>query len=160
MTYVLTEFNVYRYNVFKGVKNMNLALAFLCGIIVTIMNSFNGQLSQVFGTYIATALIHLIGLITFVLIMLVKREKISFTNHIPLYLYIGGIVGVFTVVFNVISIDVIGVTLLTALGLLGQMIASIILEQKGWIGSIQKSISPMKCVSLIIVMIGIGVMML
>lgn len=139
---------------------MSLILAFLCGIIVTVMNSFNGQLSQVFGTFIATTLIHFIGLITFVLIMLVKKEKILLKNCLPFYLYTGGIVGVFTVVFNVVSIDVIGVTLLTALGLLGQMIASIILEQKGWIGSIQKSISPMKCISLVIVMIGIGVMML
>ncbi|MEG0365997.1 MAG: DMT family transporter [Coprobacillus sp.] len=139
---------------------MNLLLAFLCGIIVTVMNSFNGQLSLVYGTFIATTLIHFIGLITFVVIMLVKKEKLSFKNSLPFYLYTGGIVGVLTVIFNVVSIDVIGVTLLTALGLLGQMIASIILEQNGWIGSIQKRITPIKCISLVIVMIGIGVMML
>ena len=139
---------------------MNLILAFLCGIIVTVMNSFNGQLSQVFGTFIATTLIHLIGLLTFILIMFIKKKRIFVRHHLPIYLYIGGSIGVFTVVFNVISIDIIGATLLTALGLLGQMVSSILLEHKGWIGSIQKSISPLKIVSLVVVMLGIGVMML
>lgn len=139
---------------------MNLILAFLCGTIVTVMNVFNGQLSAIYGTYIATTIIHLVGLITFILIMFIKRQKISLRNHLSLLYYTGGVIGVFTVIFNVMAVNSIGASLLTALGLLGQMIASIVIEQRGYFGVIQRSISPITCLSIVVVMIGIGVMML
>ena len=139
---------------------MNLVLAFMCGIIITVMNVFNGELSNNYGTYIAVCIIHLVGLITFIVIMFIKKQRLTFKNGLQLWLYSGGVVGVLTVIFNVVSINDVGAALLTALGLLGQMITSILLEYKGWFGSIQKKLTPIKCLSLIIVMIGIGVMML
>lgn len=137
---------------------MNILLASLCGIIVTVMNVFNGELSTVYGTYIATCLIHAIGLLIFIIIMKLKKQPIIWNNQIPWYLYTGGIVGVLTVVFSVVSVGTIGASLLTSLGLLGQMLTSVLLEHKGWFGSIQKSLSPMKCLSFVVVLIGIGVM--
>ena len=65
---------------------------------------------------------------------------------------------VLTVIFNIIAVNNIGAALLTALGLLGQMIISIILESKGWLGSLKRKLTPLKWLSLIIVTIGIGVM--
>jgi transporter family-2 protein len=38
------------------------------------------------------------------------------------------------------------------------MIISIILESKGWLGSLKRKLTPLKWLSLIIVTIGIGVM--
>ena len=129
---------------------MYLLLSFLCGLIVSTMNIFNGQLSAHCGAYLATVIIHLIGLITFTLI--------SFKHHLPFILYTGGVIGVLTVIFNIIAVNNIGAALLTALGLLGQMIISIILESKGWLGSLKRKLTPLKWLSLIIVTIGIGVM--
>ena len=131
---------------------MYLLLSFLCGLIVSTMNIFNGQLSAHCGAYLATVIIHLIGLITFTLIMFLKKQEISFI------LYTGGVIGVLTVIFNIIAVNNIGAALLTALGLLGQMIISIILESKGWLGSLKRKLTPLKWLSLIIVTIGIGVM--
>lgn len=37
---------------------MNFVLATLCGIIVTTMNVFNGQLSDYTGVYLSTVIIH------------------------------------------------------------------------------------------------------
>ena len=122
---------------------MYLLLSFLCGLIVSTMNIFNGQLSAHCGVYLATIIIHLIGLITFTLIMFLKKQEISFKHHLPFILY---------------AVNNIGAALLTALGLLGQMIISIILESKGWLGSLKRKLTPLKWLSLIIVTIGIGVM--
>lgn len=110
---------------------MEFILAILAGTIVTIMNVFNGQLSNQVGVYLSTVIIHLVGLFTLIIIMIIKKQKISFQNHIPLILYTGGMIGVFTVLFNVMSISTIGAALVTALGLLGQMLTSLVLEYKG-----------------------------
>ena len=48
---------------------MDFVLATLCGIIVTTMNVFNGQLSDYTGVYLSTVIIHLVGLVTFLIIM-------------------------------------------------------------------------------------------
>lgn len=139
---------------------MELFLSFLAGMIVTVMNVFNGQLSNHIGVYLSTVLIHFIGLMTFFVIMVIKKQKISFHHHLPLLFYTGGMIGVFTVIFNVISISTIGAALVTALGLLGQMITSLVLEYMEWLGTIKRKLSFQKVVSLMIVVIGIGVMMI
>ena len=139
---------------------MEFILAIVAGMIVTIMNVFNGQLSNQVGVYLSTVTIHLIGLLTFIMIMFIKHQKISFQNHIPLILYTGGMIGVFTVIFNVMSISTIGAALVTALGLLGQMLTSLVLETKGWLGAKKRTLTLQKIISLMIVMIGIGVMMI
>ena len=139
---------------------MEFILAILAGTIVTIMNVFNGQLSNQVGVYLSTVIIHLVGLLTLIIIMIIKKQKISFQNHIPLILYTGGMIGVFTVLFNVMSISTIGAALVTALGLLGQMLTSLVLEYKGWLGAKKRTLTFQKVISLVIVMIGIGVMIL
>ena len=64
---------------------MNFVLATLCGIIVTTMNVFNGQLSDYTGVYLSTVIIHLVGLVTFLIIMKIKNKKIVLKNK---FLYI------------------------------------------------------------------------
>ncbi|WP_270639987.1 DMT family transporter [Longibaculum muris] len=139
---------------------MEFILAILAGTIVTIMNVFNGQLSNQVGVYLSTVIIHLVGLFTLIIIMIIKKQKISFQNHIPLILYTGGMIGVFTVLFNVMSISTIGAALVTALGLLGQMLTSLVLEYKGWLGAKKRTLTFQKVISLVLVMIGIGVMII
>ena len=50
-------------------------------------------------------------------------------------MYCGGCIGVLTVIFNVFAIGKIGASLMTALGLLGQMMTSLLLENKGWLAT-------------------------
>ena len=80
---------------------MDFVLATLCGIIVTTMNVFNGQLSDYTGVYLSTVIIHLVGLVTFLIIMKIKDKKVCFKKQIPLYMYCGGCIGVLT---NVIKL--------------------------------------------------------
>ena len=157
MTYL--ESRSFVYNAFGGIA-MELSLSILCGIIVTVTTIFNGQLSDYFGIFLSTVLIHLTGFLTLCIIMKVKRKQIRFRSHLPILYYTGGMIGVLTVLFNVMTVNALGVALLTALGLLGQMITSLILEQNGWLGSLQRKMNPLKLMSLGIVVLGIGVMIL
>ncbi|MEG0274397.1 MAG: DMT family transporter [Longicatena sp.] len=139
---------------------MELILAMLSGIICTIMLAWNGQLSTAIGIYLSTFVIHILGLLTIWLYCKWKHLRIPFHNHLPWFFYMGGVIGVLTVFFNVYTIEAIGASLVSALGLLGQLCASLVLEQKGWLGSVQSDITKSKLVSLGIIVIGIGVMLL
>ena len=136
---------------------MDFLLATLCGIIVTTMNVFNGQLSDYTGVYLSTVIIHLVGLVTFLIIMKIKDKKVCFKKQIPLYMYCGGCIGVLTVIFNVFEI---GASLMTALGLLGQMMTSLLLENKGWLATSIRKLNIGKIIGLAVVCLGIGVMLL
>lgn len=98
---------------------MYLLLSFLCGLIVSPMNIFNDQLSAHCGVYLATVIIHLIGLITFTLIMFLKKQEISFKHHLPFILYTGGVIGVLTVIFNIIAVNNIGAGFVNSIRLTG-----------------------------------------
>ena len=139
---------------------MDFVLATLCGIIVTTMNVFNGQLSDYTGVYLSTGIIHLVGLVTFLIIMKIKDKKVCFKKQIPLYMYCGGCIGVLTVIFNVFAIGKIGASLMTALGLLGQMMTSLLLENKGWLATSIRKLNIGKIIGLAVVCLGIGVMLL
>lgn len=138
---------------------INLLMVILSGIIVCIMVTFNGQLSDYCGIYMATLIIHLTGLFTFMLIMKIKRHKVILFHHLPLWFYSGGAIGVLTVIFNNISITKIGATLLTALSLLGQILTSLFLEKTGALATVKHEISKKQLLSLLLIILGIGVML-
>ena len=115
---------------------MAISMAILSGIVVSVMMVFNGQLSDLIDLYTATVLI-----------------------HASRFLYLGGVIGVFTVFFNNLTITILGASMISALGLCGQMLTSIILEQSGALGTKKQKLQPIKLVSLLIILIGIGVML-
>lgn len=136
---------------------MEIILALLSGIIVTVMISLNGGLSNSIGLYFSFVVIHLFGLIPIYVFCKIKKIKLFFQN-IPFYYYLGGLIGVFTVIFNCLTIGQIGASLVTSLGLLGQICTSIVLEQKGYLGSLQSKFNLKKALCLAIIALGIGVM--
>lgn len=138
---------------------MAIWMAIFSGIVVSVMMVFNGQLSDVTGLYTATVLIHASGFITMYVVLKTKHISLRSLPRAAWFLYMGGIIGVFTVFFNNLTITVLGASLVTALGLCGQILTSIVLETSGAFGTQKQKLQPMKVVSLLIILIGIGVML-
>lgn len=92
------------------------------------MNIFNGQLSAHCGAYLATVIIHLIGLITFTLIMFLKKQEISFKHHLPFILYTGGVIGVFNVLILNIVVSKVTPIKLTLITFISQLLSGMILD--------------------------------
>ncbi len=138
---------------------MAIRMAILSGIVVSVMMVFNGQLSDITGLYTATALIHASGLLTMYVVLRVKHISLHKLPRASWFLYLGGVIGVFTVFFNNLTITVLGASLVTALGLCGQILTSLILEQSGAFGVQKQKLQPVKLVSLFVILIGIGVML-
>lgn len=133
-------------------------LSALIGAFIALMIPLNGTLAEVIGNYNASVLIHLIGLIAVIIVLLIGKLKIKFSKEISLYLYSGGAIGVFTVLFSNISFSALGVSLTIALGLLGQSITSIIIDHFGLLGMKVSRFEKKKIVGLLLIGVGIVVM--
>lgn len=133
-------------------------LSLLIGILITIMIAFNGELSNKFGNYSALVIIHLVGFLIILLILLCKRVKLSLKNELPIYLYSAGAISVFTVMFNNLSYAALGVSIPVALGLLGQLVTSLVFDHYGFLGMKKIKFNKKKCVGLLIISIGISIM--
>lgn len=133
-------------------------LSFFTGILITIMISLNGILSNNIGNYSSTFIIHIVGFILLTLIFILKRYKIKFSKNIPLILYSAGVMGVFTVLFNNLSFSALGASLTISLGLLGQTISSLIIDSFGLIKMKKVEFQKKKIFGVSLIILGIVIM--
>ena len=137
---------------------MNNLISALIGVIIAVMLMFNGVLSESTGNYTSTVLIHIVGLFSITIVLLISRTKLSFKKNFPLYWYSAGAVGVFTVLFNNLSFIALGASVTLALGLLGQSVSSIIIDHFGLLGMKVAKFEKKKLVGLVFISSGIIIM--
>lgn len=133
-------------------------LSLLIGIIIAFMVLCNGGLTTNFGVYSATVIIHVIGLLVILFPLLYKKEH-PFSKRCPFYLYLGGVIGVVTTVFNNLAFGKISISAILALGLLGQSITGILIDHFGFLGMPKHPFQKKKLGGLIFVGAGIVFMM-
>ena len=124
------------------------------GVIISIMIVLNGRLTEHYGLYTATVFIHLAGLTLISLIVLAKREN-PFSKRHDWYLYLGGVIGVFTTLANNLSFGRISVSAILALMLFGQSVAGIVVDQFGLMNMPKHPFAKRKFVGLALVLCGI-----
>lgn len=135
----------------------NLVSAFI-GVLIAVMIMINGTLSNALGNYTSTIIIHIIGLIPIILVLLASRKKLIINKDVPFYLYSAGAIGVFPILFNNLTFSALGVSLTLALGLLGQSLASIIIDHFGLLGMKVIKYQKKKLIGLVFIISGIAVM--
>lgn len=139
---------------------MNKAGGMLIGALVAIMVTFNGVLSQFTNIYLATFIIHLIGLFTIGIYLLIRgQHKRINKGNIPIYLFMGGAVGIVLVTLNNICFDNLGVSLTLSIGLLGQLILSALVDHFGLLGMPIEKFEVKKLPGFAMIITGIIVMM-
>jgi len=136
---------------------MFYALSLLMGILISVMVAFNGGLTSMYGVYSATVMIHIVGLLLIVAVVLFKKERF-FPGRFAWFLYMGGAIGVLTTVFNNFSFGRISVSAILALGLLGQSVAGLVIDQYGLFGMRKHPFSKEKMIGLLLILAGIGAM--
>ena len=109
--------------------------ALLTGVLNAVTVLQNGQMAAFYGDYSASVLIHLVGLITVVCAYALMRSAKQPKERAKPWMYMGGVVGVGTVVFISLAYSGVSVTAITGLGLLGQTIASLVVDRFGLLGS-------------------------
>jgi len=121
------------------------------------MVAINGGLTQEYGVYTAAVIIHVVGLILIVAVVAIKRERFFPQMH-PWFLYLGGALGVFTTVSNNFAFGRISVSAILALGLFGQSLAGIAVDQWGLFGMQRHRFTKEKLIGLLLILVGIGSM--
>ena len=109
--------------------------ALLTGVLNAVTVLQNGQMAAFYGDYSASVFIHLVGLATVLCVFAFMRRGMQPKEHAAPWMYLGGVVGVGTVVFISFAYSGVSVTAITGLGLLGQTIASLIVDRFGLLGS-------------------------
>ena len=141
-----------------GYCGMYYILSLLSGVLVAVMITVNGRLSEQYGLHWATVFIHLSGLVVIVAIMLANRKN-PFAGRHPWFLYLGGAVGVFNIISASFAFTRISVSAIMALGLLGQSVSGLFIDHYGLVGMPQKQISRGNLAGLLIIVGGIAPMM-
>ena len=112
---------------------MYYLLSLLAGMLISVMVVFNGGLNGRVGQTAALVIIHVAGLFFILLLMLIKGEKLRL-KRLPFYLYLGGMLGIMTTVFNNTAFGHISVSAMMALGLLGESVSSLLADHFGLLG--------------------------
>lgn len=134
--------------------------AVLSGILIALMVTCNGTLSNYLGDYSALTFIHALGFITVMVILIFKKEKLPNLKGIPIYLFTGGALGVFMIFSNNVCFTYLGVSLTVALGLLGQLIASCIIDHFGLFGMEISKFHKEKIIGFMVILVGIVCMVI
>ncbi|MDF2512053.1 MAG: hypothetical protein K0S04_1919 [Herbinix sp.] len=137
----------------------NIVSIFIGALIAT-MVVFNGELSAAIGSYPATVIIHIVGLLISIVLLLIKREKRPSLAKVPFSLYLGGVVGVGTTLFTNLAFGIISISVILALSLLGESVTSLVIDQYGLFGSAIRKINIKKMLGLICIIAGIAVMII
>lgn len=134
-----------------------LCLAALYGALLSLVNTANALLSGVYGNWGATTMIHLVGLIVLLPFAFTwGRPKAKS----PWYYYLGGLIGILSVVFVNLGVAGLGVTANLVLMLLGQVIASAAVDHLGLFGVKVHRMNGGKALAIMVMTLGCVVMLL
>ncbi len=137
---------------------MDYLISLITGAITSVMILLNGTLSNAYGNFATSIIIHVVGLISIVLVLVLSKSKFKLQTGSPLYLYSAGFIGIATVIFTNLSFVYLGVSLTQALGLLGQSVLSIIIDHFGLMGMKTIKFKPKKLIGLSLIVFGIFIM--
>lgn len=138
---------------------MNELLAIICGFVLALSVLANGDLGNAAGNYFGSIIIHASGLVVITGITAFKKVRMKKNPHVPLYLYSGGVIGVFTVIATILATSKLNVTITVSLCLLGQLLTSLVVDRMGWLEAKKQSFEIKKIIGLGFIVTGIALMM-
>lgn len=137
---------------------MYKSLIFINGCLLTLMFLANRLLAQELGLYKGTIIFHLIGLSFISFIAIYKKINLFKNSKFYLYYMFPGIFSLVMTVINNVSIPKLGISIVTSIGLFGQLLCSIIFEKYGIMGVIKKEFHKEKLLGFGFLLIGIILM--
>ncbi|QUI24821.1 DMT family transporter [Vallitalea pronyensis] len=134
-------------------------LAGLDGVLIALMVAFNGLLASAIGNEGALLAIHFIGLLGTCILLLGSRTKLKTVKGVPIYLFAAGALGIMNVLFNNQCFLALGAAVTLSLNILGQLLASTIIDYFGLLGLKKCPINKTKLAGMGMMVMGMIVMM-
>ncbi|MBU5592260.1 DMT family transporter [Clostridium sp. MSJ-4] len=139
---------------------MNNLLAVVVGILISIMITLNGGLSNYLGYYTSTLIVHVVGLLSVLTVLIITKNKMKLKKETPFYLFTGGAIGIFIVIFNSICFKNLGASLTLSIALLGQLVLSILIDHFGLFNMAVHKFKSKKLIGLLFISLGIVIMLI
>jgi len=131
--------------------------AIAAGALVTVMSSVNSRFSEIAGPATSVLVIHASGLAAILAVSLFVKHT-AVPGRIPLYMYLGGVIGVSTVFASNFAFSAIGASLTIALALLGQTMFSVVADTTGLLGRVKYPLSGRRIPGIALVLAGVAIM--
>ena len=136
-----------------------LLFAVAAGAMLPIQFGVNAQLSQWVGSPIRAAFVSfLAGTIALLIISAFVRKplpSLARLADVPWWVWIGGLLGAFYVAGSIFTAPKLGAVTLAAAIIFGQTLASVLVDQFGWVGFKEHHASPGRLVGVVLVAGGV-----
>ena len=141
-----------------------LLIAVAAGVMIPFQAGVNTQLAQLVGSPIRAAFVSflvgttaLLVIAAFVVKPLPSGERLA---GAPWWLWTGGFFGAFYVAGNIVSAPRLGAATLIAAIVAGQSVASLLIDQFGWVGFKEHHLTPGRLVGMALVLGGVALVRL
>jgi bacterial/archaeal transporter family-2 protein len=138
-----------------------LLFAVAAGAMLPVQFGINAQLSNWVGSPIRAAFVSfLVGTIALLIISAFVRKplpSLARLGDIPWWVWVGGLLGAFYVTGSIVTAPKLGAVTLAAAIVFGQTVASVVVDQFGWVGFEKHHASPGRLVG--VVLVGVGVVL-
>lgn len=135
---------------------IGVLFALLAGVVISLQTIFNTNISAQTGLWLANTVVHGIGFVGALIAWLVVGQgQLSNLLSVEKFYFIAGIFGVIIVFSSMQGIIYLGPALATALMLITQLAASVIIESNGWFNTVPAPLTLNKVIGLIIMVVGV-----
>ena len=131
------------------------SFVFISGASMSIMTLMNGELEKIYGIVLSNLIVQFVGFITILFATFGLKKWVSPTSSIPLYLYSGGILSAMIIILSNIAYKSINITTITALGVLGQIISSLLIDSFGFLGCSRTKFNRKKILGFALIFVGV-----
>ena len=133
-----------------------IILALLGGALLSIQIGVNNTLRAALSAPIWAAFISFfVGSCALLVAGIVSHSPIPTRVDVPIWAWIGGLLGAVYVVLSVVLADKIGIATLTGCVVAGQISASVVIDHFGWLRTPHHALSPGRMAG--VVLLGLGV---
>ena len=136
-----------------------LLFAVAAGAMLPVQFGVNAQLSHWVGSPIRAAFVSfLVGTIALLIVSAFVRKPLPSLDRlgdVPWWVWTGGLLGAFYVAGSIVTAPKLGAVTLAAAIIFGQTLASVLVDQFGWVGFDEHHASPGRLLGVLLVAIGV-----
>lgn len=136
-----------------------LGLALLAGTVVSLQLGVNTQLKNYLGDPVYAALVSfLVGsfcIVGFIIVRRIPWPELGRIAEGPWWIWIGGVFGAFFVVASILLAPKLGAAVFLGLTILGQLVASLVMDHFGLLGFEHQPLNLWRCVGAALLVLGV-----
>lgn len=134
-------------------------LAFVAGLLLTVQVGLNAALRNAFGNpgtaALANFMVGTAGLFVYLLITGAAWPNRATLTAAPAWAWLGGLLGAFYVASSVVVGPRLGAAALLALTVFGQLVASLVVDNYGWLGFPQHPLTLTRAAGVVLLLAGV-----